>query len=85
VSDLGAYKEEKGSEEKNDQYINDRNGAGASLGPLLHPGDGGIHQVSEEDRKHESNEGAAGEVEETQADREQRGREQNARRAAVNE
>ncbi len=83
--DLRPHEKEEGDQESHEQQINQSNRASPSPHPLLYSRDRGVHQVGKEDRKQERDQSAAGNVQESERQREQQHREQDPRRAYVNQ
>ena len=80
-----AYKEENGGDEDDQEHVDDGDRAPPSAHPFFNSRNGWIHQVSKKDGKEECDEGMPGCVEKRQRQRKQQHRNQNSRRACIDQ
>src|ERR1044071_5110874 len=79
------HEEEERGQQRNNQQINNGNGAAPASCPLGNPRDGGVHEICEENGEEKGDQGMARHVKKTEPhDKKKRG-EQNSGRACVNE
>src|SRR5215470_7480951 len=65
VPNFGTNEKKEGAQEKNNENVDDPDGAAASLGPLCDPRNRGIHEISEEDRKQKCDQSSPRDIQKT--------------------
>ena len=83
--DLRSDEKEKGDQQGHEQQINHGDRPSPSAHPFFDSRDRGVHQIGKENRKQEGDQSAAGNVQKAERQREQQHREEDPRRACVNQ